>query len=333
MLLIVLVTIALKELAAILQSLFIGVFIGYLILPAHKWLTRHRIPSALSFVLIALIVLGVLGGLGTAIVTSIGALVVKVPLYEKRLDLLLVKVVAWIPVAVPGLDVERFRDIPYFDVVSGEKIAGTLKSVGGALAGWTTRVLVILFYLIFLVAEGATFRKRVKNAFGEEQSGRIMGVIGTINKAISQYIAVKTLASFIVAVVATIVLASFGVDFWILWGVLTFLANFIPYVGSLTAVVPPILLTFLQFDEPWKGVVVAITLIGSQMLVGNILEPRLAGEKLGVSPIMILLSLAFWGWLWGATGMILAVPIVVIIKIVLDNITQTKPIATLISNI
>ena len=145
---------------------------------------------------------------------------------------------------------------------------------------------------------------------------------------------IKTVFSGLrIAAVSTIVLASFGVDFWILWGILTFLANFIPYVGSLAAMIPPILLTFLQYDEPWKGVLVATLLIGAQLVTGNLLEPRLAGQKLGVSPIMILLALAFWGWLWGVTGMILAVPIVVIIKIVLENIEQTKPIAELISNV
>jgi predicted PurR-regulated permease PerM len=333
MLLMVLVTIALKELSAILQPLFIGVFISYLIMPAHHWLTRHRIPSALSYVLIALVVLSVLGGVGAMLVKSVGALITKVPLYEKRLDLLVVKLNDVLPWRIPGMQFERVRDIPLLEFVSAEKIADTLRALAGTLAGWGTKIVVILFYLIFLVAEGATFRTRVENAFGDRQTRRIMGVVSTINKAISQYIAVKTLVSFMVASLSTIILGSFGVDFWILWGILTFLANFIPYVGSMAAVVPPIVLSFIQFDEPWKGAIIGGLLIGAQLLTGNYLEPRIAGQKLGVSPIMILLSLAFWGWLWGVTGMILAVPIVVIIKIVLDNIQQTKPIATLLSNI
>lgn len=333
MLLIVLLTVALDRLASILQPLFIAVFISYLILPAHKWLTRHRIPSALSYILITIVVLGVLGGVGTMLAKSVAALVSKVPVYETRLDLLLVKTMAMVPDWSPVPDVERIRDIPFLKIFSGEKIAETIQTMAGTVAGWGTRILVILFYLVFLVAEGATFRIRVKKAFGEKRTGRIMGVVGTINNAISQYIAVKTLVSFVIAAVSTIVLASFRVDFWILWGILTFLANFIPYVGSMAAVIPPILLTFLQYDEPWKGVLVATLLIGAQLVTGNLLEPRLAGQKLGVSPIMILLALAFWGWLWGVTGMILAVPIVVIIKIVLENIEQTRPIAELLSNV
>ncbi len=333
MLLLVLLTVALKELASILQPLFIGVFLGYLILPAHKWLTRHKIPSALSYLLIALLVVSVMWGVGTMLVNSIAALLVKLPIYEKKMDALLLASVNALPIELRGIEVQRIRDIPFLEFLSLENLADTGLTTLKKFTGFFTTMLVILVYLIFLIAEGATFRKRVKNSFGEGKASRIMGVVGTINKAIAQYIAVKTLISFIIAAISTAILGIFGVDFFILWGIITFFANFIPYIGSMAAVTPPILLAFLQFDSPWKGVVVAGLLIGAQLVTGQIIEPRLAGKKLGVSPLMILLSLAFWGWLWGVIGMILAVPTVVIIKIVLDNIEQTKPIAGLLSDI
>lgn len=333
MLLMVLLTIALKELASILQPLFIGVFLCYLILPAHKWLTSHRIPSVLSFILIALLVISIMWGVGTMLVNSISALLVKLPIYEKKMDGLLVSAIGVLPFQVPGLEVTRIRDIPFLEFLSLENLADTGIATLKKFGGFFTTMVVILFYLIFLIAEGATFRKRVNNAFGEGQASKIMDVIGTINKAIAQYIAVKTLISFIIAAISTAILGAFRVDFFILWGILTFFANFIPYVGSMAAVTPPILLAFLQFDHPWKGIAIAILLIGAQLLTGNIIEPRLAGKRLGVSPLMILLSLAFWGWLWGVVGMILAVPTIVIIKIVLENIEQTRPVAGMLSDI
>jgi predicted PurR-regulated permease PerM len=333
-LLVVLLTIALKELASILQPLFIGVFLCYLILPAHKWLTRHRIPSVLSYVLIVLVVLSVMWGVGAMLVNSIASLLDKLPVYEQKLDALLVRAVAMLPAGIAGIsEVQRVRDIPFLEFLSIENLADTGLTTLRRFTGFFTSILVILFYLIFLVAEGATFRKRVANSFGEGRATRIMDVVGTINRAISQYIAVKTFMSFLIAVITTAVLGLFGVDFFILWGILTFFANFIPYVGSMAAVTPPILLAFMQFDQPVKPILVAILLIGAQLLTGNIIEPKLAGQRLNVSPLMILLSLAFWGWLWGVVGMILAVPTVVIVKIVLDNIEQTRPIAGLLSDI
>jgi predicted PurR-regulated permease PerM len=118
-----------------------------------------------------------------------------------------------------------------------------------------------------------------------------------------------------------------------MWGVLIFLFNFIPYIGSLVAVSLPIILSFLQYaDEPWKPLLITVLLLLVQRVVDNYIEPRLTGRKLGVSPLIVLLSLAFWGWLWGIVGMILAVPLTVIGKIILENIPETKPLATLLSN-
>ena len=129
------------------------------------------------------------------------------------------------------------------------------------------------------------------------------------------------------------VLLVFGVDFAILWAILIFLLNFIPYLGSLVALAPPILLAFLQFDEVWRGFAVTGLLIGVQLFTGQYLEPHLAGRKLNLSPLLIILALAFWGYLWGPVGMILAVPLTVVCKIILDNIPETKPVGTLMSNV
>src|SRR5262249_54128513 len=146
-------------------------------------------------------------------------------------------------------------------------------------------------------------------------------------------IAVKAWISFVTAILSFAVLAAFRVEFAVVWGILIFLLNFIPYVGVLVAVAPPVLLAFLQFDEVWRGIAVAGLLIGVQVFTGQYMEPRLAGKRLNLSPLLIILSLAFWGYLWGPVGMILAVPLTVVCKIVLENIPETKAVGTLMSNV
>jgi predicted PurR-regulated permease PerM len=161
----------------------------------------------------------------------------------------------------------------------------------------------------------------------------MLGVFFNINGAIAQYLSVKVFISLVIALFSTLVLWLFGVDFFIVWGMLTFFANFIPYVGSTVAGLFPVVLSLIQFGSLWVTFPLALILFTAQQLTGNLLEPKLHGARLDVSPVVILLSLAFWGSLWGVTGMVLSVPLVVSLRIALENIEQTKPIAKILSNV
>ena len=181
-------------------------------------------------------------------------------------------------------------------------------------------------------SEKVGFPHRLTLALGTEHGEHIMEVVESITEAIGEYIAVKTLVSALAGFLSYLVLAIFDVDFAATWGILIFLFNYIPYLGSLVAVLLPIVVSLLQFDEFWPAIAIAILLVGIQQLIGAFLEPRMAGQRLDVSPLLILLALAFWGAVWGIVGMILAVPLLVIVRIILDSIPETKPIATLMSN-
>ena len=132
-------------------------------------------------------------------------------------------------------------------------------------------------------------------------------------------------------VLSYLVLVTVGVDFAALWGMLIFLLNFIPTIGSILAVIPPILLSLVQFKGLTPFFIVMSSLISIQIIIGNILEPRLAGKSLNLSPLVILLSLVLWGKIWGIVGMFLCVPITVILNIVLANFESTKSIAIMLS--
>jgi predicted PurR-regulated permease PerM len=257
----------------------------------------------------------------------------QLSLYEERLDGLARKVLRGLPFVVRDPDNWRVRDLLTFDIGPDSRIRNVFRSAVGNFLEFLTATFVVLIYTIFLIAERVSLPGRVARAFGEERAKNIMTVVESINRAVHDYIALKTLVSLLQGVLSFVVLASFGVDFAVMWGVLIFLFNFIPYIGSFVAVSVPIVLSFLQFaEEPWKPLVITVLLLLIQRVVDNFIEPRLTGHKLGVSPLLVLLSLAFWGWLWGVVGMILAVPLTVIFKIILENIRETKPLATLMSN-
>lgn len=305
----------LREFKVILQPLCIAALMGYAILPVHRWLIRRGIPSVLAIVAMLALILGAFFGLGTIIYANVNQIIDRLPDYQERLQFLRASVREALPV-----------DLPEFSF-SGNQ----LRAIVGTFVDFFTGMAVTFVYLIFLVAERYSFPQRLVLAFGEKEGNRVLNIVDTINLAIGEYLGVKTLISFLAGVLSFIVLWVFGIDFFVMWGILIFVLNYIPYLGSLVAIALPIALSFLHKDAG-TALAVAIGLIGIQIALGNFVEPRMTGRRLGVSPLLILLSLSFWGLVWGIVGMILAVPLLVSIKIVLENIPATRPLATLMSN-
>jgi predicted PurR-regulated permease PerM len=334
LLLVVLLGSVLYVCASILQPLFIAGLLVYLILPVHQRLVRWRVPSPVAYLLIVICVLGLFWGIGAMAYRNFAELMgERLSVYEERLDRLARKVLGGLPFTVPDLDNWHVRNLVTFDVGPDSRIRNVFRAAVGNFLEFLTATFVVLIYLVFLIAERVSLPGRVARAFGEARAQEIMAVVEAINRAVHAYIALKSFVSVLQGLLSFVVLAAFGVEFAVMWGVLIFLFNFIPYIGSLVAVSLPIVLSFLQFvEEPWKPLLITLLLLLIQRVVDNYIEPRLTGHKLGVSPLIVLLSLAFWGWLWGVVGMILAVPLTVIGKIILENIRETKPLATLISN-
>jgi predicted PurR-regulated permease PerM len=320
--------------ASILQPLFIAGLLVYLIPPVHQWLVKWRVPSAVAYLLIVVCVLALFWGVGEMAYRNFAELTgEKLSVYEERLDSLARKVLRGLPFTVPDPENWHVRNLLTFDVGPDSRIRNVFRAAVGNFLEFLTATFVVIIYLIFLIAERVSLPGRIVRTFGEARAKEIMAVVERINRAVHDYIALKTLVSLLQGLLSFGVLAAFGVEFAGMWGLLIFLFNFIPYIGSFVAVSLPILLSFLQFaEEPWKPLLITLLLLVIQRVVDNFIEPRLTGHKLGLSPLIVLLSLAFWGWLWGIVGMVLAVPLTVISKIILENIRETKPLATLISN-
>jgi predicted PurR-regulated permease PerM len=331
-LLLVLSLYLLREFAAIFQPLLIAALLLYLIQPAHRWLVQHRVPSKAAQVVILVLVLAVLFGVGQMVYTSAEQLRENWhDRYEAKLDTVLLDLQKALPFITPPVEGKRLRDL--FQISSVDQVLAPLRAVIDTFIGLFSALAVVALYLVFLTAEKLTFPARLDRALGLKRAEHVRTVLVSINEAISRYLVVKTFINLMVALLTMLVLALFRVPFIAMWGILMFLFNFIPYLGSLVATVAALVVCLLEFsDRLWIVLVVAVLLILIQQALGVYLEPRLMGRRLGVSPLLILLSLSFWGVLWGVVGMILAVPLLMVVKIVLDNIPETRPIATLMSS-
>ena len=314
--------------------------------PVHRWLIRRGIPSIFAYgVILALVGMGFLA-FGSVVYADVAELArddAKLRRYADRLDGIVTRMTGHWPFD-PKVEPDANPDPIEKDkngvgrtelakLLSPERLVAPAVVVFRQLQDSFAWAALVFLFVLFLIAEKVTFPHRVALAFGDEQGVRFLLIVESINQAISQYVAVKTLVSVLAGLLSYAVLTLFGVELAASWALLIFLLNYIPYVGSLVACALPIVLSFLQFEDAiWKPIVIAIGLIGIQQGIGNWIEPRMAGQRLDVSPLLIVLSLTFWWTVWGIFGAILAVPLLVIVRIILDNIPETKPIATLISN-
>jgi AI-2 transport protein TqsA len=191
---------------------------------------------------------------------------------------------------------------------------------------------VVCLYATFLLLERSGFDTKLANLSEDPaRVARIRQVIGTINRRIGSYLALKTLVSLLLGVSSYVVMRLFGLEFAALWAVLIAVMNFVPYVGSALGVVFPVLMTIVQFDDLGVVLSMLLSLAALQFAIGNFLDPYLMGNSLNLSPFAILISLAVWSELWGVPGAFLSVPITAILTIVLSEFSGTRPIAVLLS--
>jgi AI-2 transport protein TqsA len=318
----------LGELAAVLRPFLLAVFLGYVLMPYYGRL-RRRVPAPAAIGLLAGVTTAILVGLAFAVYASLLGLADELPTIRARSSELIHRATEWaraLPFVGPAVGEARVPENQFADRLA----TATLRVVnvaGGALVEAATAGL----YLLFLLLESARFPARVRAAYPPAQAEHILHLFGRINAAIISYLKAKVLSSLVLAVPAGAILAAFEVRFWLLWAVLTFLCNFVPYLGTVVAYALPVAFAFVQLDVTWRPVTAAVLLAGWHTLSASVVEPMILGRVVGLSPLVILAALSVWGLLWGLPGMFLAVPLTVVLKIVFEHIDATRPLARLLN--
>lgn len=224
---------------------------------------------------------------------------------------------------------EQLRDVlnDLFRQVSRE---GVNQVIGTSLEYLEISVMTI-FYLLFILVEAHKLPQRIKRGFAYESTQTLMEMGSSIQRSIEQYLRVKTGVSFGLGMTTGLIGMIFGLDFWLLWAGFMFLSNYVTYIGSMVALVPPIAIAFLQFQSTPLAIVLAVLLIANRFFWIDYVEIRLSGQQLNVSPVILLLSIGLFGALWGVIGMVLAVPVITSVKIALAQFDSTSHLASLLS--
>ena len=333
----VVLVVALRALGPILKPFLIAVFFCLLIYPIERLLVRVKVPRLVAYLLIFGVVITAGYFMGKLISYNVRAFSDELPAYEQTIRSHVERLDGYIR----DMDILKELDIPdelnlrdmvapgHFSVDRFKMIAR--KSIGSVLS-LAANTLVVLLLMIFILLETEHFPARIVYAYGEARSAKILEVAGTIVGDVMKYLSVKTLIAVITGLLFTGFLGACGVEFFILWGVLAFVLHFIPYVGSYAAALLPVAMVFIQFT-PGAALLMLVVLVIIQLLLGSYVEPRVMGRELKLSPLFIVLALAFWGWVWGIVGVFLAVPITATIKIVMENFSGTRGIARIMSDV
>lgn len=306
----------------------LAIFIWYLINVLSFAILRlkiggHSLPASLRYIASALLIVTILSVFFTFITKNVSEVIHVAPEYQERIAPMIDKVYSWLPFEEPP---------PLKEFVAQFDFSAIIKNVAGALGSLAGSAGLISIYVMFLFLEQRSFGPKIKGmARGNIKETEVFKIIEQIDRDTRKYIGIKTLTSLTTALLSFGVMSWAGLDFAAFWAMLIFFFNFIPTVGSILATAFPSILALIQFEEPSTIGLVVGGVMGTQILVGNFLEPRLMGNSLNLSPLVILLSLSLWGSLWGVPGMFLCVPITVIAMIICSHFPQTRAIAVLLS--
>jgi len=269
----------------------------------------------------------VLFGLVVVVASTINSVIDVLPHYQQRWDHVLLPAISELLDHISPDLKQQLVAFNFSSLLPSGKIVSALSSITSLIG---SSALVLLF-MLFILASHGQFRIKIGRAFPPSGSFHLMQIVENIESRVRKYLVTTLLINTIAGVAMTIVLYIFGVDLAILWGMLTFLLMFIPSIGSIFAIALPIIVAFLQFDTLTTPIIMGSIVIVTQLIIGSYISPKVMGSSLNLSPLLILISIIFWGWVWGPLGMILAVPITSAITIIFENILPLQPLAVLMS--
>ncbi len=319
---------ALVHLKAILMPLAIAILLYFLIRAPEKFLFERVGNSVISYALILAFSILLAYGISIVLYSNLSSFIDEVPMMAEKLDS---KMARLSEADLYGLEKGFSSSEIIASVITVENIEVFVTSILGSLASFMTTMGAVLLFLVFIILEEKTLPDRFRAAF-PGSIGRIENIVSNSSDSISTYVISKATCSAGQAIVLAFLLSPlvFDIPGWFLFGTLCFLLDFVPVLGALLATIPPVIIAFIVL-EPGMAVAMAIALLANQQLFGSIIEPNLSGQRLGISPLVLLLTVMVSAQVWGIAGAIIGVPIVIILRIVLEEDERTRPIALMLA--
>ncbi|MDA3909191.1 MAG: AI-2E family transporter [Sulfurimonas sp.] len=318
---VIIVLAGVKSAASIVIPFLLALFIAIILSPSYNYFNKKGIPNGLSLTIVITIFIIFLMFVAKLIGTSVQEFSSNIGIYEQQLSNSFNK--------ISEMAVSLGIEIPENEIASiinPKQIMQLSSGIVQGIGSMFTNGFVILLSVIFMLLESEHFTSKITYATKDNE---VINNIQVILSKIKRYMVLKALMSLFTGFVIWIALLLVGTDYAFLWAFLAFMLNFIPNIGSIIAAIPAVLLTLIQLGSV-SALIVSAIYAGINIIIGSILEPKIMGRGLGLSTLVVFLSLLFWGWLLGIVGMLLSIPLTMIAKIILDANENTKWIAVLL---
>ncbi len=320
----IIIVAGMKVASPILVPILLSVFLAIISAPPLLWLERKGLPRIIAL----LIVLSAVIGIGILLVSLIGTSVqefqIRLPVYSEKLEQLFVKINEL--AALLGFTLENTR---LLNIINAETITRLLALASNEIGRLIANIYLVFLTVIFILLEVSTLPRKFKKIFSE--SPKSVQQLSDFKHRLQRYLVIKTGISLVTAVLVWLLLTVLGVDFPILWAILAFFLNFVPNIGSIISAIPAVVIAYLQLD----GITALWVVLGYaviNVLMGSVIEPRVAGRNLGLSPLIVFLSFLFWGWVLGPIGMFLSVPFTMMVQLVAQSSDHLRWLAILLSD-
>ncbi|WP_259471927.1 AI-2E family transporter, partial [Citrobacter portucalensis] len=311
--------------ADIIVPFILSLFIAVVLNPVVQRMVKLRIPRVIAVSLLIVIIVMLMVLLLAYLGTSLNELARTLPQYRSSLVIPLKNLEPWLQRAGIGVSVDEL--VKYIDPNAAMTLVTNLLA---QLSNAMSSIFLLLLTVVFMLLEVPQLPNKLKQMMSRPIEG--MAAIQRAIDSVSHYLVLKTAISIVTGLVAWGMLAALDVRFAFVWGLLAFALNYIPNIGSVLAAIPPIA-QVLAFSGLYDALVVLAGYLVINLVFGNILEPRIMGRGLGLSTLVVFLSLIFWGWLLGPVGMLLSVPLTIIVKIALEQTNGGQSIAVLLSDL
>ncbi len=317
----------LTTLSNLLIPLVLALFLVMVLQPILSFLNRRKFPNWLSVGIVSIITLLLLFAFVMIISSTAAQVADQGKIFVTRLSMKLTVVLDWVNGLVGSkLNIDYLEGL-LADSLSSGWITKALANLAKMLGSFLGSFLLFAFYFIILLAGFNNYEKYIRYVGGEEQGESFLNTFETVMNSISTYMGVKFLVSLLTGILYWAICWAFGIEFAMFWGFLAFALNFIPSIGSIIATIPPILMGLIYLDSGVQILLFSLLLVSVQMLVGNVLDPYLLGNRLKLNILTVILGLLFWGYIWGPVGMLLSVPLLVLMKIILEQNSETSMVA------